>query len=67
MSASEYGEQRMTRTLQDVANPKVRGAALWTAHAFMATCHTAASDRPTWNHNSRAPSRMAISIRPSGS
>jgi hypothetical protein len=47
MSASEYGEQRMTRTLQDVANPKVRGAALWAAHAFMATCHTAASDRPS--------------------
>ncbi len=47
MSASEYGEHRMTRTLRDVANPKVRGAALWAAHAFMATCHMAASDRPS--------------------
>ena len=47
MSASEYGEQRMTRTLRNVAHPKVRGAALWAAHAFMATCHIAASDRPS--------------------
>jgi hypothetical protein len=45
MSASEYSEQRMTRTLREVAHPKVRGAALWAAHAFMATCHIAASDR----------------------
>jgi hypothetical protein len=43
MSASEYSEQRMTRTLREVAHPKVRGAALWAAHAFMATCHIAAS------------------------
>ena len=47
MSASEYPEQRMTRSLRDVAAPKVRGAALWVAHAFMATCHIAASDRPS--------------------
>jgi hypothetical protein len=44
MSASEYGEQRMTRTLREVAHSKVRGAALWVAHAFMATCHIAASE-----------------------
>jgi hypothetical protein len=47
MSASEYGEQRMTRTLRTVAHPKLRGAALWAAQAFMATCHIAASDRPS--------------------
>jgi hypothetical protein len=47
MSGSDYGERRWTRSLSDVANPKVRGAALWTAHALMATCHTAASDRPS--------------------
>ena len=35
----------MTRSLRDIADPKVRGAALWTAHAMMATCHIAASDR----------------------
>jgi hypothetical protein len=28
---SEYGEQRMTRILQEVAHPKVRAAALWAA------------------------------------
>jgi hypothetical protein len=47
MSSSEYREQRMTRTLRDIAHPKVRGAALWAAHAFMATCHMAVSDRPS--------------------
>jgi hypothetical protein len=47
MSASEYGEHQMTRTLRDVVSPKVRGAALWAAHALMATCHSAASDRPS--------------------
>ena len=45
MSGSDYREHRSARTLSDVANPKVRGAALWTAHALMASCHTAASDR----------------------
>jgi hypothetical protein len=45
MSASEYRERRMTRTLRGIAPPKVRGAALWVAHAFMATGHKAASDR----------------------
>ena len=47
MSGSAYDEHRPTRSLADVANPKVRGAALWTAHALMATCHKAASDRPS--------------------
>jgi hypothetical protein len=28
MSASEYGDQRVTRALPNVAHPKVRGAAL---------------------------------------
>jgi hypothetical protein len=45
MCGSDYSEDRWTRSLPDVAIPKVRGAALWTAHALMATCHTAASDR----------------------
>ena len=39
MSGSDYGEHQWARSLSDVANPKVRGAALWTAHALMATCH----------------------------
>ena len=45
MSASDYRPQRLTRCLREITNPRVRGAALWTAHAVLATCHTAASDR----------------------
>jgi len=47
MLASDYRDDCSTRTLRSIVNPKVRGAALWTAHALMATCHVAASDRPT--------------------
>jgi hypothetical protein len=73
MSASEYGEQRMTRTLREVAHPKVRGAALWAAHAFMATCHVAASDRrsgrttqdrqATWLSRSSPAARQWLALR----
>lgn len=45
MSPSDYRPDRLTRSLRSITNPKVRGAALWTAHALLATCHTAASDR----------------------
>jgi NAD(P)-dependent dehydrogenase (short-subunit alcohol dehydrogenase family) len=45
MSASDYRANQLTRSLRDIANPKVRGAALWIAHALLTTCHTAASDR----------------------
>jgi TniQ len=47
MSGSDYRDDSSTRTLRDVTNPKVRGAALWSTHAVMATCHVAASDRPS--------------------
>ena len=40
-------DNRSTRTLGDIVHPKVRAAARWTAHALMATCHIAASDRPS--------------------
>jgi hypothetical protein len=46
-AVSEYGKHRLTRTLRDVVNPKVRGAALWATHAFVATRHIAASERPS--------------------
>jgi hypothetical protein len=49
MLASDYRAGQMTRRLQDIGNPKVRGAALWTAHALLATCHTASSDRSSEN------------------
>lgn len=45
MSASDYRANQLTRSLRDIPNPKVRGGALWTAHALLASCHTAASDR----------------------
>jgi hypothetical protein len=32
-------------SLRKVTHPKVRGAALWVAHAFLASCHGDASDR----------------------
>jgi hypothetical protein len=38
---SQNGE----RTLREVTHPKVRGAALWVAHALLASCHGDASDR----------------------
>jgi hypothetical protein len=47
VSGSNYRDDSSTRTLRDVTNPKVRGAALWSTHALMATCHVAASDRPS--------------------
>jgi len=47
MLACDYPPEQLTRSLRDIANPKVRGAALWTAHALLATCHTASSDRST--------------------
>jgi hypothetical protein len=49
MSASDYRPSQMMRGLRDIANPKVRGAALWTAHALLTTCHSAASDRSSGN------------------
>jgi hypothetical protein len=44
---SDYTEKRAVRTLQDIVNPKVRGAALWVTHAMMSVIHPDASDRPT--------------------
>jgi len=50
MSTSDYRPSQMMRSLRDIANPKVRGGALWTAHALLTTCHTAASDRSFGEH-----------------
>jgi len=47
LTPSDYPEKRTVRALQDVVNPKVRGAALWVAHAMMSVIHPDASDRPT--------------------
>jgi len=40
-------DQHAERSLREVTHPKVRGAALWFAHALLASCHTDASDRPS--------------------
>jgi hypothetical protein len=45
MLASEYGGEHCIRTLRYITNPKVRGAALWAAHALMAQRHEPSSDR----------------------
>ncbi len=37
--------QNGNRSLREVTHPKVRGAALWVAHALLASCHRDASDR----------------------
>jgi hypothetical protein len=55
------GEQSQNgdRSLRDVTNPKVRGAALWVAHALLASCHTDASDRsPGFTPQDRQMSRI---------
>jgi hypothetical protein len=44
--STEQGQSR-ERSLREVTHPKVRGAALWVAHALLASCHTDASDRAT--------------------
>jgi hypothetical protein len=49
MLPSDYRANQLTRSLRGIVNPKVRGAALWTAHALLTTCHTAASDRSSGN------------------
>ena len=45
--ASDYAGNQSLRTLRDVLNPKVRGSALWVAHALMSASHEDASDRRT--------------------
>lgn len=44
-SSEQKPSRSALRTLRDVAHPKVRGAALWAAHALLAFCHAGASDR----------------------
>lgn len=46
-SASDYTEDHSLRTLRDMVNPKVRGSALWVAHALISASHEDASDRRT--------------------
>jgi len=45
MSAADYAAGQSVRTLSDIALPKVRGSALWVAHALMSATHPGATDR----------------------
>jgi hypothetical protein len=45
MSSTEYPSRRSLRTLREVTEPKIRGSALWVAHALMSASHVGASDR----------------------
>jgi len=58
-SSEQKSSQSALRTIRDVAHPKVRGAALWAAHALLAFCHVDASDRPS-GPNSQDRQRVRI-------
>jgi hypothetical protein len=45
MSTADYPPRRSLRTLREVSEPKIRGSALWVAHALMSASHVGASDR----------------------
>lgn len=66
MSASEYGGRRITRTLRDVSNPKVRAAAMWTAHSLLATCHIGATDRPSGRSTQDRETALLSGVAPAG-
>jgi hypothetical protein len=66
MSASEYGGSRTMRTLREVSNPRVRAAALWTAHSLLATCHIAATDRPSGRSTQDRQTALLFAAAPAG-
>jgi hypothetical protein len=45
MSTADYPPRRSLRTLREINEPKIRGSALWVAHAVMSASHVGASDR----------------------
>jgi hypothetical protein len=45
LSAADYPSGHSLRTLREVTEPKIRGSALWVAHALMSASHVGASDR----------------------
>jgi hypothetical protein len=45
MSTADYPPRRSLRTLREITEPKIRGSALWVAHALMSASHVGASDR----------------------
>jgi hypothetical protein len=63
LSAADYPSGRSPRTLQEVSEPKIRGSALWVAHALMSASHVGASDR---DGNSSLQERQASYLRRAG-
>ncbi len=58
--------QNGQRALREVAHPKVRGAALWLAHALLAFCHRAASDRPSGDTPQHRQAARLLRSAPAG-
>jgi hypothetical protein len=54
------------RTLREVTHPKVRGAALWVAHALLAFCHRDASDRPSGDTPQHRQAARLLRSAPAG-
>jgi hypothetical protein len=47
-------------------NPKVRAAALWTAHSLLATGHIAAADRPSGRSTQDRQTALLSAVAPAG-
>jgi hypothetical protein len=54
------------RSLRGVTHPKVRGAALWVAHALLASCHEDASDRSSGSTPQERQSARILGSAPAG-
>jgi len=60
LSAADYPSGHSLRTLREITAPKIRGSALWLAHAVMSASHVGASDRDA---NSPLQERQASYLR----
>jgi len=60
LSTADYPFGHSLRTLREVTEPKIRGSALWVAHALMSASHVGASDRDA---NSALQERQSSYLR----
>jgi hypothetical protein len=63
---SEDHSQNGKRTLREITHPKVRGAALWVAHALLASCHWDASDRSSGSTPQKRQMARILRSAPAG-
>jgi hypothetical protein len=54
------------RSLREATHPKVRGAALWVAHALLASCHGDASDRSSGSTTQERQIARILGSAPAG-